>query len=101
MTRSWFVYVIRLRDGFDQSARDHVIAKLRERGIGCQAYFPPIHEQPYMYQIVREQGAFLPLTEGGFPDFIALPFFSSMQEEEVVGVCDVFPRNPRWHTRGA
>jgi perosamine synthetase len=90
VTRSWFVYVIRLRDGFDQSARDHVIAKLRERGIGCQAYFPPIHEQPYMYQIVREQGAFLPLTEEASRTCIALPFFSSMQEEEVVGVCDAF-----------
>jgi perosamine synthetase len=86
-TRSWFVYVIQLRENVRSSVRDRVIAGLRGRGIGCQAYFPPIHQQPYLQELVPDSGFFLPLTVQASQRCIALPFFTSMSAEQVGEVC--------------
>jgi perosamine synthetase len=45
---SWFVFVVRLNDLFEPGDRDEIMEDLRADGIGCEAYFPPIHLQPYM-----------------------------------------------------
>ena len=81
--RSWFVYVVRLRDHFAEDARDQLMAHLQANGIGCAPYFPPIHLQPHY----RDRFGFAP---GDFPvcekvaaRTLALPFYGSMSEEEV------------------
>jgi perosamine synthetase len=83
MTRSWFVYVIQLRNHFAQTGRDLMIAMLRERGIGCQAYFPAIHEQPYLQELRVGPEPFLPHTVAASERCVALPFFGSMADEQV------------------
>ncbi len=80
--RSWFAYVIRLRDSHAWR-RDDVIAKLRGRGIECQAYFPPIHQQPYFRELSGMAVHRLPHTEAASRQCIALPFFSFMTNEQV------------------
>lgn len=85
--RSWFVYVIQLQGIAAESNRDRMISKLRERGIGCQAYFPSIHEQPYMRELVQESEPILPNTERASRSCVALPFFASMSASEVAEVC--------------
>src|SRR5690606_7021246 len=45
--RSWFVFVVKLADDYTEQQRNDLIAKLRERGIGCSNYFAPIHLQPF------------------------------------------------------
>lgn len=84
---SWFVFVVRLNDQFAAADRDAIIRGLRDAGIGCNNYFPPIHLQPYM----REQFGF---KEGGFPvcehvsaRTIALPFFNRLADEQINRVC--------------
>jgi perosamine synthetase len=86
-TRSWFVYVIQTEDDGTPHTRDRLIAELRERGIGCQAYFPPIHEQPYLQDGGLELGPVLPHTQAASRTSIALPFFASMTAEQVGEVC--------------
>ena len=90
--RGWFVYVIQLRRDSTQRVRDHVIARLRDSGIGCQAYFPPIHEQPYLQETWEGTGPFLPNTRAASQSCIALPFFASMTTEEVREVCAAVKR---------
>ena len=85
--RSWFVYVIRLECEGAHRVRDLLIAKLRERSIGCQAYFPPIHEQPYLQDGAHRAGPFLPQTRIASQSCVALPFFASMTVEQVREVC--------------
>jgi len=81
--RSWFVYVIRLSDDFTEGQRNKVIAKLRDNGIGCNCYFPPIHLQPfYVKQFGFKKGDF-PMTEKVAERTIALPFFNNLSEEQV------------------
>ena len=97
--RSWFVYVVRLRDQFTGDARDQLLTHLQNAGIGCAPYFPAIHLQPYY----RDRFGFAP---GDFPvcerisaRTLALPFYGSMTIDDVNRVVDtltdVLPSLPR------
>lgn len=86
---SWFVYVIQLEDQPDvQTRRDKILRQLWSVGVACNNYFPPIHLQPfYMRSFGYEKGAY-PVTESISRATIALPFFNSLQEDDVKRVCD-------------
>jgi perosamine synthetase len=44
---SWYLYTVRLK-GAKQKGRDRVVEKLRQKGIGAEAYYAnPIHLMPY------------------------------------------------------
>src|SRR5262249_34136573 len=61
--RSWFVYVVQLAPGVERTARDRILQRLRASGIGCQAYFPAIHRQPFLKDLVHLPLGPLPETE--------------------------------------
>jgi perosamine synthetase len=86
--RSWFVYVVRLRDHFADEARDQLMNHLQSKGIGCAPYFPAIHLQPYY----RDRFGFAP---GDFPvcehvsaRTLALPFYGGMTRAVVDRVAE-------------
>jgi perosamine synthetase len=94
-TISWFVYVVRLPEDFSRADRDTVLEKLRDLGIGCRNYFSPIHLMPFY----REKFGFAP---GDFPvcesiaeRTIALPFFTTLNEDDVAEVCRALSRAVR------
>src|SRR5204862_6755020 len=60
---SWFVFVIRLNDLFEFGDRDDAIRELRSEGIGCSNYFPPIHLQPYMVELLGHKSGDFPVCE--------------------------------------
>jgi dTDP-4-amino-4,6-dideoxygalactose transaminase len=83
---SWFVYVVRLAEGFGREDRDWILREMHEQGIECGRYFAPIHLQP-AYRSVTFRKNDLSLTERIAGRTIALPFFNqikSRQIEEVV-----------------
>lgn len=86
--RSWFAYVIRLAGAEPKHRRDSIMNYLRGRGIACQAYFPPIHQQPYFAEFAAGPTPELKYTEDGADRCIALPLFSRMTESMVIEVCD-------------
>ena len=79
---SWFVYVVRLAPAFAGEKRDAVIQALRDRGIQCGNYFPPIHLQPPYRALGYTPGDF-PITEDVASRTLALPFYANLSEEEV------------------
>lgn len=85
--RSWFVYVIQLQGPSPMLRRDHLIAGLRERGVASQAYFPPIHSQPYFKQVALSRTPSLPQTDLAASRCLALPFFSAMTNNQIAQVC--------------
>jgi perosamine synthetase len=78
----WFAYVVRV--GAD--VRDAAIAGLRHRGIGCQRYFAPLHQQPHV-QAVTGHGTFA-VAESVAATTIALPFFTAMTDAQIDEVAD-------------
>jgi len=80
---SWFVYVIRLTDKFSKFERDQIIEELSKRGIQTRNYFEAIHLEPfYVEQFGFKEGDF-PITEFVSERTIALPFYTTMSEEEI------------------
>lgn len=80
---AWFVYVVRLQGDRGRAERDRVIDRLRERGIGCRAYFPPIHLQPFYRRRLGCRPGDCPVAESAAERTIALPFHSRLTEGEV------------------
>ena len=89
-TRSWFVYVVRLREDVGGAPiRDQVLASLREARIGCAPYFPAIHLQPYYRDRFGFQRGDFPVCESVADRTFALPFFGGMTNAQVHRVADV------------
>jgi len=86
-TISWFVYVVRLNDDFSQSDRDRVIAELRNRGVECRNYFPPIHLQPLYRKLFGFGPGSFPITEHVSERTMAIPFFNRLSERHINFVC--------------
>ena len=85
---SWFVFVVRLAEDYDRAHRDGILDRLREKGIGCNNYFAPIHLQPcYVERFGYAEGDF-PVCEAVGARTIALPFHHEMTEALVDRVCD-------------
>jgi perosamine synthetase len=98
-TRSWFVYVVRLRDHFADGARDQLLNHLREAGIGCAPYFPAIHLQPYYRERFGYAPGDFPVCERVSARTLALPFFGAMTRADVdrvaAALADALPSLPR------
>src|SRR5438876_2905380 len=85
---SWFVFVMRLADRYRRTDRDLVLQGLREAGIGCSNYFPPIHLQTYYAERFGHRPGDFPVTERVAERTIALPFFNALTAVQVDEVVD-------------
>lgn len=84
---NWFVYVIRLNEKFSFEDRNSILEEMDSRGIGVRNYFLPVHLQPFMKEAFGFKDGDYPVTEFVSERTIALPFYSSMTEDEVGIVC--------------
>ena len=69
------------------------MARLRDRGVECQAYFPAIHDQPYFQELCGPTVRKLPHTEAASRQCLALPFFPDMTSGQVNEVCSLCARS--------
>jgi perosamine synthetase len=82
--RSWFVYVVQLPSG---AVRGAVIEALAAAGIQSKAYLPCIHTMPPYRERFGFRGGEFPVAERVADRSLALPFFTSITEEQVERVC--------------
>jgi perosamine synthetase len=87
-TRSWFVYIVRFRATASSALRDSVRNSLRDKGIGSQIYFTPIHQQPFYQKCQSENIPHLPYTDQAANECLAIPFHSKLSDAEIQYVCD-------------
>ncbi len=86
--RSWFVYVVRLTECRDYDQLHAVMERLRERGIGCSNYFPPIHLQRFYRELLGHGEGDFPVTERVAMQGIALPFYTRITRAQVTRVAN-------------
>ena len=92
---SWFVFVVRLADRYGREDRDRVLQGLREAGIGCSNYFPPIHMQAFYAERFGYRPGDFPVTERIAARTIALPFFNALTTSQADEVVDCLGRQIR------
>jgi perosamine synthetase len=77
--RSWFVYVVKLRDN---DTRERAIAHLDRERIGYNRYLPSIHLQPYMRERYGFREGMCPISEDASARTLALPFFTALDRAD-------------------
>jgi len=88
-TISWFIYFIRLDEKrFSRQDRDKIIELLKQKGIKCRDYFPPIHLEPFYVEMFGSQEGKFPITERVSNLTIALPFYNNLTEMQIDYICD-------------
>lgn len=84
---SWYVFVVRLSDQYDQQARNRVIEGMRRHEVGCANYFPPIHLQPFYRERLGYRKGDFPVAESVSQRTIALPFHNHLDATQIELVC--------------
>ena len=84
---SWFVYVIRLTEGYTMDQRNALLQKMLDRGIQVSNYFPPVHLQPFIAEQYGCKVGDCPITDTVVKGTIALPFHNNLTAEEAELVC--------------
>ena len=79
LTISWFVYVVRLREGSNRAGIQEFLTK---RGIATSTYFAPIHQQPAWREYVASAPPPLPVTRSIGARTLALPFFNRISKQQ-------------------
>lgn len=78
---AFHLYVIRLRlDKIGKSHKD-VFEELRERGIGVNLHYYPVHLQPYYRRLGFKAGDF-PVAEQYYREAISLPMYFGLSDSE-------------------
>ncbi|UCD51762.1 MAG: DegT/DnrJ/EryC1/StrS family aminotransferase [Phycisphaerales bacterium] len=83
---SWFVFVVRLTDGFTLEQRDAVLGALTDQKIQVGNYFPPVHLQPFIAEAYGHQPGDFSHAEAAAQRTIALPFHTQLTQDDVAFV---------------
>ena len=90
MTKSWFVFVVKLNNKFNFQHRNAILELLKKSGISCNNYFTPIHLQPFIKELLGTDIDDFPITESVAERTIALPFYTNLSKQEVQEVSNKF-----------
>lgn len=89
---SWFVFVVRLAEGYGRHQRDELLEKMAAAEIQVSNYFTPVHLQPFMVDRFGYKPGDFPVTEAVSERTIALPFYNRLSRREVKTVCQTLRR---------
>ncbi|MBF0186849.1 MAG: UDP-4-amino-4,6-dideoxy-N-acetyl-beta-L-altrosamine transaminase [Magnetococcales bacterium] len=81
MASAWHLYVIRIDADRTPIDRREAFLALRERGIGVNVHYIPVHTQPYYRARGFSDGDF-PNAEQHYRQCITLPLFPAMRDDE-------------------
>jgi len=84
---NWFVFVVRLSEGYSKADRDRILESMRQAGVQVSDYFTPVHLQPFMVKQFGYKKGDFPITEQISERTIALPFYNNLSREDAEIVC--------------
>lgn len=83
---AWHLYVVQIDFAAARIARASLMRRLRERGIGTQVHYLPVHRQPYYRR--RHGDVALPGADRYYERALSLPLFPAMSVRDVRRVVD-------------
>lgn len=85
---AWHLYVIRLKLDIISQNQQQVFASLREKGIGVNLHYIPVHLQPWYRALGFGPGQF-PEAEHYYREAVTLPLFYALTNDEQDEVADL------------
>lgn len=85
---AFHLYVVRLNLDKLNVGRKEIFMQLRERGLGVQVHYPPIHLQPYYRREYGFKRGDFPVSEESYARAISLPIYPKMSDGDVRYVID-------------
>lgn len=80
---AYHLYVIRINEGACRKDRAQVFHCLREKGIGVNVHYIPIHLHPYYRKRFGTGPGMCPVAEKAYEGIISLPMFPRMTDNDV------------------
>ena len=78
---SFHLYVVRLKPNATAKSHRQVFEELRQRGIGVNLHYMPVHLQPYYQELGFTQGQY-PAAEAHGESAITLPLYSTLTDQQ-------------------
>ncbi len=85
-TPAWHLYAVRFDFDAIGMSRGDFMLKLRERDVGTQVHYVPVHQQPYYKKLYGEQD--LPGAQEYYDKALSLPLYVDMSEGDVFKVVE-------------
>ena len=82
---SYHLYVIKLKLNDIKKSHLQVFQELKEKGIGVNLHYIPVHTQPIYRKLGFQIGAF-PIAEQYYKEAISIPMFYGLKEDEQIYV---------------
>lgn len=78
---AYHLYVVRVSGEHRQGLRRLVFEQLREKGIGVNVHYIPVHLQPWYKHLGFKEGMF-PVAENYYKEALSLPMFPTLSVDE-------------------
>ena len=83
VVHSYHLYVVKLPLERMRVSREEVFGKLRERGIGVNVHYIPVHLHSYYVDNFRTGPGLCPVAEETYERIISLPIYPAMTDDQV------------------
>ncbi len=83
---AWHLYAIRIDFKGIKKTRSEFMVALKEKNIGTQVHYIPVHTQPYYKELYGEQS--LSGVQTYYDSILSIPLFPSMEKADVERVVD-------------
>lgn len=84
---SWHLYAVRLQTGKISKTRKEVFDAMRDKNIGVNVHYIPVHLHPYYKELGFSPGDY-PESEAYYAQALTLPLFPALKDEEQDYICD-------------
>jgi UDP-4-amino-4,6-dideoxy-N-acetyl-beta-L-altrosamine transaminase len=86
------LYVIKIDFSGIGKTRTQVMAELKEKGIGTQVHYIPVHLQPYYRENYGFKPGDFPKAEQYYEQCLSIPLYPKMEDEDVNRVIDAIKK---------
>lgn len=80
---AFHIYVVQIDFEKLGKSRKQVMEELKEKGVGTQVHYIPVHHQPYYKKLLNIKSSELPESEKYYEHCLTLPLFPRMSDREV------------------
>ncbi len=83
LIHGYHLYVVRVAQASAGVNRDQLFQLLRQRGIGVNVHYYPVHLQPYYRSALGTAAGLCPRAESASEEILSLPLYPDMSDAEV------------------